>query len=328
MSAKDPIDLQSTFDKPLRSQFGVGVPQIATAVAVILGSLGLKERFDAGTWTVVAVLCFAAAYLYRYQISSRLALTTWWVIGFLVVFGAAGFLYYCSQGTTQDFWTWEKYHKPLAAAYFSFLTSASVAWLVTSANKQNAVLGRYYPGIIERAITDQLYGLDFYKEAVRFDIEVSALDNDWATLITELSYKVTNRTDSSKIWSMDYAFNRKFGGKVLDAKFDNESIQIDDPNYLTELGIKVPRPVEAGHTSRIYFKVEERFRSRDSELYTSYHPATDLKVTVKNKFPDLRIYFTVLHFSTPKEEASPKSIYLSSGILPFQGVRMNWRKPE
>jgi putative exporter of polyketide antibiotics len=61
-------DLESSFGEILKKEFGTGIPQIATVIAVVLGSLGLKPYFDAGAWTVIAVLCFALVFLYRHQL--------------------------------------------------------------------------------------------------------------------------------------------------------------------------------------------------------------------------------------------------------------------
>ena len=319
-------NLQSSFGDMLKKEFGTGIPQISTVVAVVLGSFGgLKGYFDAGAWTVVAVLCFAAVFLYRHQIPSRLLTTTWLVMTFLLLFGTLGAIGFRTLADGKPIVDWEKNNVYLATAYFSFLTTTSIACLITSYRKQ--VEGRAYPSHIDSAIRNQLFSLDFYKEKVRFDIKAEGVENESLKFVTEYSYAVVNRTDSDRTWDMSYTFKRDMG-RVLEAQWDKHHIDLDDPHFVSGVGIRIPRLMKAGQKSTAYFKIEQRFRMRDSETYTSYHPATDLTVSVQNSVNGIRFNFDVLHFSEPEVETdkkkNSKTLSLDSGLLPFQGVILNW----
>lgn len=319
-------DLQSSFGDILKKEFGTGVPQIATVVAVVLGSLGLKDYFDAGAWTVVAVLCFATIFLYRHQLPNRLSRATWLVLAFLVTSGVIGFcVLKASIHQDQLFLDWEKANKSLATAYFSFLTTMSVACLITSYRKQEKMLGLTYPRPIEDAVAEQLFSLEFYKEKVQFVVHIQAVENEWIDVVTEMSYDVVNRTDSQKRWELKYSFDRATG-KLLSAQWDKEPLDVEDPHYLSALGFEVQRTMRPGQKSSAYVRVQERFRLREPGIYTSYHPATDLKVLVDNSVDKLKFYFDVLHFSDPPVVTAGKerSIHLKSGLLPFQGVIVKW----
>ena len=126
MVSRHPLSLESSFGDILKKEFGTGIPQISTVVAVVLGSLGLKENvFSAGAWTVVAVLCFVAVFLYRHQIPSKLPKTTFLVVGFLAFFTSIGAFIYRMIADGVPFVQWEGEHINLVTAYFSFLTTTS-----------------------------------------------------------------------------------------------------------------------------------------------------------------------------------------------------------
>ncbi len=226
---------------------------------------------------------------------------------------------------------WLKQHPIAITAYFSFLSSISLAILITSYRKQEKVLGLTYPARIEAAITKQLFSLDFYKEDVLFKIRAQDTDGSWVKFTTEMSYTVVNRTQSEKQWLMEYRFN-KDSGVVKEARFNDEDIEFTDPQYDLGTGIHIPRLIQPGKSAKVYFKVEEEFRLRDSELYTSYYPASELKLVVLNESSKIKFHFEVLHFSEPLKPKgqleNQKILYLKSGLLPFQGVRMNWRSVD
>jgi hypothetical protein len=322
------LDLDSSFKDILKEEFGTGVPQIATVVAVVIGSLGLQDYFNAGAWTVVAVLCFAAIFLYRRQLPSRLSRTTAWVASFLLISAFAGFEFFEHLSKADHPLDWLKQHPIAITIYFSFLSSVSLASLITSYRKQEKVLGLTYPARIEAAITKQLFSLDFYKEDVVFKIRAQDTNGDWVKFTTEMSYTVINRTQSEKQWQMEYKFNRD-SGAVKEARFNEEDIEVTEPQYNLGTGIHVPKLIQPGKSAKVYFKVEEEFRLRDSELYTSYYPASELKLVVLNESSKIKFHFEVLHFSEPVQPKgqlkNQKILYLKSGLLPFQGVRMNWR---
>ena len=228
---------------------------------------------------------------------------------------------------------WLKEHPILTNSYLSFLTSIAIACLITSYRKQEKMLGLVYPNAIEHAIRDQLHSLDFYKESVLFSILLAEVDNDWVRFVTELSYVVVNRTDSDKVWHLQYKFDRNTG-RAQEIKFNEEPINLENPNL--DVAIGIPKTIKAGQRAKVYFRVEERFRSRDSEFYTSYYPATDLKVVVHYEpskttvQPEqIRFYFDVLHFSDSGEVRGKheRAVHIK-GILPYQGVRVNWRLPN
>jgi hypothetical protein len=330
MASRPPLNLESSFGDILKKEFGTGIPQISTVVAVVLGTLQLKDKFNAAAWTIVAVLCFALVFLYRHQIPNRLPKTTLLVFGFLVFFGVVGFVAYRMSSGGLTLWQWEAANVDLTTAYLSFVTTISVACLITSYRKQERMLGRLYPAVIDTAITKQLSSMDFYKEKIRFDIHVKKLEGEEITFETEYSYTVVNRADGNRFWDMSYNFDRQTG-KVLQAEWDKHSIDLQDPRFESGVGIKIPRDMKASQRSTVYFKIQQRFRLRDSETYTSYHPATDLTVTVQNGIDGVRFNFDALHLSQPevevdKKNKNNKSLSLDSGLLPFQGIILNWTR--
>jgi hypothetical protein len=183
-----------------------------------------------------------------------------------------------------------------------------------------------YPSTIESAIDEQLYSLQFYKEQVLFQIEVTDRSSNELEFITELSYLVTNRTNERHHWKMQKKFKYETG-EALEVRFNDKIIDPEILEYRYGRGIRAPQIVEPGETSSIYFKMKERFRLPDFDLYTSYHPATDLKLVVSNPFENIQFDFEIFYFTdvVPQRIGNRTVVSFDNGILPHQGVRLNWK---
>ena len=77
--------LETAFNGILE-EYGTSVPQFSVVIAVIIGSLGFDEYFNAGIWTIIAILCFSLVYLFRRQIGSNLKKTGIFVLVVLFLF--------------------------------------------------------------------------------------------------------------------------------------------------------------------------------------------------------------------------------------------------
>lgn len=187
---------------------------------------------------------------------------------------------------------------------------------------------KIYPSPIQKAIKDQLYSLNFFKERVVFEVCVAEVQNGEAEFITELSYLVTNRTKERHDWRMEFLFKYRDGsGRPLEVKYKNRPIYLNMMDVQSSRGVSIHRTMESGETAPVYIKMQERFRIPDYELYTSYHPATDLKVIVRNPFEGLAFNFEPFYFTSvsPDRYDDRSEIYFDQGILPHQGLRLSWR---
>jgi hypothetical protein len=188
--------------------------------------------------------------------------------------------------------------------------------------------GTGYPPAIEQAVTEQLLLRPFYKSNVVFHIDVKPADHSAAHFKTELSYSVTNRTDIAHHWYVGKTF--RFPTTLREAfvngiKRDTEGLDNRDAR-----GLRIPCLLEPGETAEILIRVHETVRLPDSDLYMSYYPATDLRVHVT--FPEDLIAFDVerLYFIgvQPRREPGLLEVVMDRGVLPYQGLRLNWRRRE
>jgi len=183
-----------------------------------------------------------------------------------------------------------------------------------------------YPATIESAIDEQLYSLCFFKERVLFDILVNDCRHDELEFITELSYLVTNRTTEPHHWKMQKKFKYQ-SGKALEVRFNDNVIDPEILDYKYGRGINVPQRIEPGETASVFFKIKEQFRLSDFDLYTSYHPATDLRLVVNNPYKNVLFDFEIFYFTdvAPQSNGDRIEICFDKGLLPHQGVRLNWK---
>lgn len=184
--------------------------------------------------------------------------------------------------------------------------------------------GGHFPETISGAINDQLLGLGFYKRAVVFRLTVEDVVGDDIVICTELSYHVHNRTDVQTEWRLEYKF-KNASGSLLNAEFNGDHF-IDSKDTRSARGISIRCPVAAGTSAKAAIKVREQVRGTDSDVFTSYHPATDMTLILVNKFDKLKVDFESLYFKvmTPEVHGHETTIRFPDGILPYQGVRLNW----
>jgi hypothetical protein len=216
-------------------------------------------------------------------------------------------------------------------------TSGQVQQLIERAHQERVdvaprALRVGYPLGIEKAVDTQLYGRPFYKSNVLYDIEVSELPNGALCFTVVMSYSVVNRSDSIKTWRTRYSFNRPELGKVLEAKLNGKDVDLEQPEFKDGRGLAIPSDLSAhGGKLEVYVKVEEEFAVEGSNYYTTYNPATDLKLILRDKLaPQIDFDFEIMYFwdAFPVIRGEHREVRLQDGLLPYQGVRLNWKKKE
>lgn len=183
-----------------------------------------------------------------------------------------------------------------------------------------------FPEPIERAIVEQLHSRQFFKSNVTFAIDVRSVAAECLEMQTELTYDVTNRTDQDQFWDMQYKV-RDAGPGVVEARFRGESLDPNLKDHRYGRGVNIRRLVRSGETATVYFRAIEEFDHSDSELYTSYFPATDLRLSVTNSFPEVSFDFEFLYFDEvwpTTRNGDRVEVFIDRGILPHQGIRLNW----
>jgi 3',5'-cyclic AMP phosphodiesterase CpdA len=192
-----------------------------------------------------------------------------------------------------------------------------------------------FPKQIEAAVEAQLYGRHFYKTEVVFNVEISEIENKRLQFITTLTYGVKNRSSGLKTWETEYEYDLTTG-KVLEARFNEVPIDPGEREFRTGRGIKFPAALNENELGRAHLKVQELFPSQGSVRYTSYYPATDLKVILRTDATNFEFDHQVHYFwddwpVTKKDYGTTKAsteVYFDHGLLPYQGLQLNWRLKE
>lgn len=186
-----------------------------------------------------------------------------------------------------------------------------------------------FPGIINDSIKEQLNMCAFYREHMVYKIEVTDVSREWVTFTTELSHTVTNRTTQPQIYYMTYDLKDEDRGKVLEARFNDRVFDLSSKELRRKGRESIKQVIPPNTPGRIFFRARERFRLEDSEMYTTWMPASDLKVViVTGKFKDrISFYSDSLYCEDAEERRSDDCIELmfNKGLLPYQGVRLYWK---
>jgi hypothetical protein len=307
----------------LKREFNTGVPQIATLAAVVAGTFGVPN-FNAGVWTVIAIITFIAIFLFQRQIPSSVPRTAAYVLVLLGCTGATLLGLHFYWGSNVNLADWCATHANLTTALMSWGVTASIALLTVSYRKQQR-WGARYPDIIEEAVTNQLRSSSFYKRKVVFKIALQGSNEHSINFETTYSYEVVNRFEERNIWIAEYELNDATG-EVIQVTIDG--VPEDIHKFAGSRLVRIPVSIDGNKARTVMIRVRDRFRTIDSDFYTSYHPATDLRVEFTNmKDSKLNIEFDTLHVSkhAPSTTGDTSFVQISDGILPFEGVRLRWR---
>jgi 3',5'-cyclic AMP phosphodiesterase CpdA len=210
-----------------------------------------------------------------------------------------------------------------------------VRGLIENAREEKILLAparnrSWFPARIESAAEDQLYGRPFFKENVIFDIEVSdAEKGDGLIFETRLSYTIVNRTSTDQEWRTEYNYDRDTG-TILEAKFNDDLYDPEQREFQVGRGLSFRRTLCPHERGKIHIHARESWPVRGGSYYTSYHPATDLKVLLRSASQNVEFDFEVLYFSDARTiwNGQRGEVHLDRGLLPYQGVRLNWKRKE
>jgi hypothetical protein len=312
----------------LKREFNTGVPQIATLAAVVAGTFGVSKFFNAGVWTVIAIITFIIIFLFQQQIPNSVPRTAIYVLALLVCTATLLLGAYACWGSKMGLDDWFQAHGNLATGIVSGGVTASIALLMVSYRKQQRLGGMRYPDIIELAVANQLKSSRFYKSKVKFSIALLSSDERSIDFETIHSYEVVNRSEDPNTWIAEYELNDS-NGSVIALTIDGTAENIN--KFSGSRLVRVAVPIESHQRRVVMITVHDRFRIIDSDIYTSYHPATDLRVEFTNtKCPGLTVEFDTLHVSkySPGEKGNTRFVDIPDGILPFEGVRLRWRPTQ
>jgi predicted phosphodiesterase len=196
----------------------------------------------------------------------------------------------------------------------------------------------YFPdNRIESAIQRQIYDCAFYKTDLVFEIQATEVQSREVPpkpileLTTELSYTLVNRTTSKCKCEIKFPCPSRFG-EIVRAEFNGRTYDPDQRDLWDQRGLCLHSELEAGKTGRVSITATEWWRIEDSVLLTSFQPATDLKVVLRSRAPNLSFDFepqyTWDNEYEKKSESGATVVRFTRGVLPNQGVRLNWKTNE
>lgn len=209
--------------------------------------------------------------------------------------------------------------------------------LIESAREETIHLGSSakrtlfpFPNKIESAAEDQLYGRNFYKVDVVFEVEVSEAEgSDSLIFDSRLSYGVVNRTSSDQEWRTEYNFDREHGS-IVEVTFNGEPYDPEQRDFQVGRGLSIRHTLAPHEQGNAFIHAKERWPGRGSTFFTSYNPATSLSVLLRSHTQAVEFDFEVLYFRTPRTVRQKQywEVHLDGGLLPYQGVRVSWKRKE
>ena len=328
MASNDLTGIGKPF-RPALDRMGTNVPEIATVAGILIGTLQFDAYFNAAAWTVVAVVCFGIVYVYRRQIPLSLPKATAVAIGWMLVGSVLIVLYASHLGGFQQLLDWSAEHPAWASFVTGAVVSGTVGIIAIGYRQQEEVWGRSFPATIHNAIRSQVYARHFVKKNLAFLVTLESHRQDRVAVTIRMAYEVTNLTEQADTWYLGFRKNDP-AAEILEATIGDRAVDLTDPKSHSTWGLNAPHLVQPGQTIQCDIRVRQWFSQRDSEMFTSYFPCTDLTLTLVNETGTLLSNVEKLHFDevATMSDGKLRTVVINTAILPFQGVRVNWYPKE
>ena len=142
---------------------------------------------------------------------------------------------------------------------------------------------------------------------------------------------LVNRTYSKCRCEIRFSYDPDNGEIVL-AEFNGKAYDLSVRDYFDSRGLRLWRELEAGQTGRIHIIATEMWRIPNSVLFTSFQPATDLKVVLRSEAPNVSFDLVPLYRLdeewSPASESGAKVVRFRGSVLPNQGINLVWKTDE
>lgn len=186
-----------------------------------------------------------------------------------------------------------------------------------------------FPRQIEVAVEAQIFERKFYKENVRFEVEISELEGDQLQFETILTYDVINLSPEPQEWRTEYTYTISTG-TPLEIRFNSELFEPGDRGIQSGRGISAPYTLDGNQRGHAHIRVREIFPYQGAVRYTSFAPATDLSIKITKNAPRFDFDAEVLYHKRPKREQADNilEVNFDEGLLPYQGLQLNWGLKE
>lgn len=318
----DMLDL--AFGKALK-EFGTSVPQLSIVITIIIGSLQFDAFFNAGVWTITSILCFSFLSLFKRHVSPNVMKT--FLFSIIITFCLVLPIFLLYDTGYKDYLI---QNKSFMSMYSAVILMIPLGLLISSYKKQELMHGLYFPTPIENVIERQLTRFPFYRKNINVELEFIENDNTSIIVKTKYSYTLVNRTKEEKKWKIVFdIFDRPTKG--VHFYINNSEINIKDrANFKTNRGYEIERMLGPKEEISVLCNLMVEYNIYDSELYTTYNPATDFSLSVKNsnKYIDIGFDIHYENYGTNidiYQENGIKNIDIPNGLLPYEGVYLRWK---
>lgn len=312
------------FFNGILKEFGTNIPQISIIITVIIGSLGFSQLFNAGAWTITTLLCFSVIFIFRRQISSNVK--AYGIFSFLFIL--LGILLPLLSFTKAEIINIVNNQHILFSAYTSFFITIPLAIIIVSYRKQETEHGLTYPNEIQQAINNQILKSSFYKKEIKYIITFKELNTDHVLIQTFLKYTVVNRTKNENKWIAQLRTDDKTF-MMKEFSINEEEVFFKDEKYRVNNGFRFEQMIPPKGEKIFQFLAEAKYPISGSEFYSTWDIATDEIVEIINPFEDIILNFEIRHDRYSEESLVKKMdnkyiIEFKDGLLPYQGLRLNW----
>ncbi len=311
------------------SEFGLKWSQIAALSGLLFSLLGLDEWFNAGSWTLAAIIAlviiFAFRRFFRWTLPwvaavSALALAlylagSWWIVG------------------SPDVLAWlkqDKLNRLIGTFVIGLGVMTAAAAVVLTYRRQEALFGGPYPASVSRALSAAIVDQGFYREDQKYVLTFLEANKRTTRVRIELTYRLVNRTGSRQQAYLLLTPMRP-DVKFLEAVAGKTKYDVNDARNKSGAGLRIQVSLKQSEKMQVRLAAEVDYWRSDSDLFATYLPCTSLELVVRNQISDLDIHVEALSPQQvhPKDESDGTRRWkISHGLIPYQGFKVDWIRQE
>ncbi len=304
-------------------KFGTTSPQIALVSSTVIVAFGFENVLDVGVWTVTWILTFVVSFLVADLLprTSRGALT--FCLGFLALAAGVGWAVHVQAPGARALIL---SHPVALTAIAAYVFAQPTAVLLAAYQYAARLRGKPLPASLVAHAESEIWGVDFYREDMTYEVEFSEAGNGRVLIVTKVSYKVTNRRFEKKTYPVTMKYNAAHG-RMRVFRINRKIRPVSSPDMSTGMGLRYDLALAPLQTVFVEAEMEETLPIPGWEVFGTHYPTTHFALVLRNGCgPTLRIDVENFTHDAPDlaRHGDEDVFTLANGLLPFQGLRVHW----
>ncbi len=306
-----------------------GFPQSTFLVfsGIIVSGLGFQDIINPAFWTAASLFALILGYSLRNYVPAHYAAVAAFIA--LAYLGALAFAL-SPQGKALLAAHWPNDDLTASVVRFAILMAVVFLFVIglISHRKHSEKLILDLPDKILTAVRSGILEGPFYYQSFNVDAQIERSEDDMPLRADlTITNTIVNRTSQAQKYSHIYSKSTA-NSQLRQIKVNDTLRDILDPNVHTENSVRLVDEIAPNGTLTVEIKLSDRLSRMGQQIFTCYGmPAENFSFSANNVDADnIKIWLDVLSsdISGPVRNEGTLTWKSTKGLLPNQGIRLNW----